>query len=160
MEWLGIRDHPSYEVSSCGKVRNKGTGLLLKDRVTKAGYNRCRLGGKDLSIHRLVANHFLPNPDNLPQVNHKDCDKLNNKLSNLEWCSAESNMQHAWSNGLMANVPNPPAKKRKLHSLRNPEGVVMSFDIVELSEVLGVGRGKFYQVAKGTRKQHCGYTKP
>ena len=163
MLWKVITDYPKYEVSSCGQVRNTTTGRLLKPNSV-AGYNRYCLQDKGrksyYSAHRLVAIYFLPNPLNLPQVNHIDCNKFNNDVSNLEWCSSQQNMRHAWDNDLMVNVPKPPVKQRKLHMLRAPDGEVSNFDIVELAEKLGVGRGKFYQVARGTRKQHCGYTKP
>ena len=91
-----------YEVSNTGKVRslNYGnTGMtkelkLSADRLT--GYVRVRV--KDMnenvmlcSVHRLVAEAFIPNPDNLPCVNHKDEDKTNNDVSNLEWCTQKEN---------------------------------------------------------------------
>lgn len=55
---------------------------------------------KGLFIHRLVAQTFIPNPDNLPQINHKDGNKLNNSIDNLEWCTNLYNQQHAWKNKL------------------------------------------------------------
>ena len=51
------------------------------------------------TVHRLVAEAYLPNPDNLPQVNHKDSNKENNNLSNLEWCTASQNKKHSWDAG-------------------------------------------------------------
>ena len=60
---------------------------------------------KHISLHRALAMTFIPNPENKPQVNHIDCDKLNNDLSNLEWTTAKENAVHAWENGLYGKPP-------------------------------------------------------
>jgi hypothetical protein len=84
-----------YEVSSTGKVRSKVTGKLTTTQVNKKGYEIARiyLNGlcKNERVHRLVAFAFLPNPNDYPQINHKDENKLNNCVDNLEWCDADYN---------------------------------------------------------------------
>ena len=91
-----------YQVSDLGHVRSKprhGTnGGVLNPRRNKNGYLTVRLcrnrKGKNVYIHRLVAEIFIPNPLNLPQVNHKDEDKTNNATANLEWCTAKYNCNY------------------------------------------------------------------
>ncbi len=79
-------------------------GCELSQETTKTGYKRVIVSkdGKTrkLSVHRLVAELFIPNPENKPQVNHKDGNKANNHVSNLEWTTASENTQHAFDTGL------------------------------------------------------------
>lgn len=91
-----------YEVSNLGQVRNIKRQKIMKMSPRPNGYLRISLyngkGYNYYSIHRLVAITFLPNPDNLPQVNHKDSNKINNCVDNLEWCTASHNMNHVYEN--------------------------------------------------------------
>lgn len=86
-----IEDYPNYEISESGLVRNKETGCFLKPWVTPDGYLRVDLKYEKKFIHRLVAKAYIPNPDNLPCINHKDENKLNNCVDNLEWCTVAYN---------------------------------------------------------------------
>ena len=87
--WKVIHLNTNYEVSNLGRVRNK-KGLLLKPQKTEKGYLRVDLSKdgktKHYKVHRLVASAFIPNKNNLPQINHKDENKQNNRVDNLEWC--------------------------------------------------------------------------
>lgn len=100
MEWKRFRDTP-YEVSNTGLVRRNAR--LIKPFKNTKGYLRVVLslyGKKAFFIHRMVAETFLPNPDNKPQVNHIDGDKLNNNLSNLEWVTPRENYDHGMRHNL------------------------------------------------------------
>jgi hypothetical protein len=107
----------NYAVSNLGNIKSpkkivrhpKGGDKTLsekniKPRPNKHGYysiNMCLNGKvKNTLLHRLIAITFIPNPDNKPQVNHKDGNKLNNSVGNLEWCTRVENSRHAWDNGL------------------------------------------------------------
>lgn len=96
--WVDIIDFPGYQVSNTGKVRNVKDFRLLGQQLNKAGYYTVILR-RDLEsytclVHRLVAIAFIPNPDNLPIVNHKDENTINPNVENLEWCTAEYNVNY------------------------------------------------------------------
>ena len=85
-----------YAVSNKGRVRNLKNGKILKNVIDPHGYLRIKLGRRNVRrIHRLVALAFIPNPDNLPQINHIDEVKTNNNVENLEWVSASQNVRHS-----------------------------------------------------------------
>lgn len=93
-EWKTVEKRPIYEVSNLGRIRNKKTGEIKTQRQTKTGYMITDLkGGKKMTsyVHRLVAEAFIPNPDGLPHINHKDENKTNNSADNLEWCTPAYN---------------------------------------------------------------------
>ena len=105
--WVDIEGYKGlYQVSNTGKVRRIkwhgfskiGYNELKPSRVGKALYQRVNLSKNDVSksmyVHRLVAQAFLPNPENLPEVNHKDENPANNHVSNLEWCTCKQNCNY------------------------------------------------------------------
>lgn len=109
-EWRNIENYPGYQVSNLGYVRSNRIGQkwkILNPEVCK-GYKRILLrnseGKKHWFVHILVARAFIANPDNKPIVNHKDADKFNNCVENLEWATPSENTVHAFQNGLM-NIP-------------------------------------------------------
>lgn len=112
--WKKIKGYEQYEISNKGRVRNMSTyhksfkeHILAQQPQSNGKYLTVRLVGnstnksksKTLRVHRLVAEAFIPNPLNLPQVNHKDKNTFNNNISNLEWCTCSKNHKHAFANG-------------------------------------------------------------
>lgn len=102
--WEIVRSIPRLEVSNLGNVRCSKTGRPWYIKKDKIGYlcGQYKISGKRFSfkVHRLVAEAFLPNPENKPEVNHKDGVKHNSSLSNLEWCTRQENIRHAFDTGL------------------------------------------------------------
>ena len=100
-----IKNHKDYWITDNGKVISIGRGKILTNQLTKKGYYNLLLpvnNKKKLCIvHRLVAEAFISNPLNKPQVNHKDGNKQNNQYTNLEWCTNQENQDHSWKNGLI-----------------------------------------------------------
>lgn len=84
-----------YEITKDGEVINKHSGRHVKPQKNGKGYYRVSIGGRLQFVHRLVATKYVPNPNNLPQVNHKDGNKLNNCADNLEWVTNQQNRDHA-----------------------------------------------------------------
>lgn len=120
--WLPVNNLEGvYEVSDKGAIRSVDRKILQKNGyrvverfcrgtlvkpVVVRGYKKVSLSNgrtikkKLVSVHRIVATGFLPNPLGLPQVNHKDGNKLNNTVNNLEWCTPSGNILHAFAHGL------------------------------------------------------------
>lgn len=108
--FMTIPGFPLYEINLESVIRNKKTGQIKKQYIGSTGYFMTTLHGnaskkgKPQRVHRLLASAFIPNPNNLPCINHKDGNKLNNGINNLEWCDHLRNMQHAFKIGLANNT--------------------------------------------------------
>lgn len=97
--WKDINEYENiYQISNLGRVKSVKKGIIKKPSVLPRGYLRIGLSKcgkvKYYSIHRLVAEAFIPNPFNKPCVNHKDCNTSNNNVDNLEWCTWEENSEY------------------------------------------------------------------
>ena len=155
--WIGIKDFPQYEVSNSGVIRNKRTGKTIKPYVGKRGYPVVPLWceGKQYmkTVHRIVATAFIPNPQNKPEINHIDGNKLNFSLSNLEWCTAKENQFHARETGLHTSDGDKAIVQYDLNNR-----IVNRFKSAsEASRVTGINRGNLSWVARGnTRAKTAG----
>ena len=113
-----IVDYEDYLITKDGKVWSEKSNKFLSLCPDKDGYLLCclRQAGKSKmhKVHRLVALTFIPNPENKPQVNHIDGNKLNNHIDNLEWASAKENINHAWNSGLSKSISGSARTDSKL----------------------------------------------
>lgn len=99
IDWIDSR----YYVSDMGRIASKahGSPKILRQWGSGKGYMKVEIAGRCISVHRLVAIAFISNPNNLPQVNHKDENKANNRASNLEWCDQSYNINYGSRNERM-----------------------------------------------------------
>lgn len=136
---------PNYAIDVDGKIYNKKTGKALAQRLNRDGYSVVELWKENkktvYAVHRFVAKAFIPNPENLPCVNHKDGNKANNKVENLEWVTYSQNTIHAFELGLMKakqgeDVHNSVLTEDQVHKIcQLMEKGYRNIDIYELTGV-------------------------
>lgn len=169
-QWRPISSAPKdgrlYEISADGEFRVDG--VIRTPYVTDKGYLRVTINKKSVSVHRLVAQHFIPNPRGHAEVNHLDGNKRNNAVGNLEWCSRSENMRHAYAIGLHPGVclsgKDSPNWKRngKRHPQSMPvraifpDGSVRDYDSQGLAAEDGFSPPKISACINGHRKTHGG----
>lgn len=127
-----------YDITRDGEVFNKKWGYRkLKPQLNGKGYLRVHIAGRMYFVHRLVAEKYVPNPENKPQVNHKDGNKLNNNADNLEWVTNQENRNHAMENGLhicgedcsWSKLTKQQVEFIRKHTEINPKELARIFDI-------------------------------
>lgn len=145
-----------YQISSNGKVHSANG--IRATYISNSGYERISLWmngkGQKVSVHRLVASAFVPNPNNYTLVNHKDGNKLNNNADNLEWCDASRNMKHAYQNNLIS-----PKTTRVIQYTKDFKKVREWNSIAEACEYLGLNHANVVTVCgqKTNRKVAGGF---
>ena len=164
-----------YQVSDYGRVRtvardiirSNGERLHIKERIRKIyirpdGYAEVHLRkegkGNSIKVHRLVAEAFIPNPNNLPMVNHKDETPSNNKVDNLEWCDREYNVNYGTCIQRMAEK-RTNGKKSKAVIQYTVEGIFVKRwpSCAEIERVLGYGNSNISACCRGKHNQVYGF---
>jgi|SRR5690554_1002267 len=164
-----MKKHPYFKcfVTEDGQVFSEA-GKQYKEYVNEFGYHLVNVqarngeGWKSRRVHRLVAETFIDNPDNLPEVNHKDCDKSNNCVSNLEWVTSRGNKDHGWLNGLYTSRgelhPDSVLTDEQVHEIcRLMEEGARNID---LARAFGVHKDTISRIRIGDNWKHisCQYT--
>ena len=153
-EWRAVPGYEGlYEVSNKGNVRNVRRNTLLRLQKTNDGYIRVFLYKNGirtvLSVHRLVAKIFIENPDNLPQVNHRDENPSNNNVDNLEWCTAKYNLSYGTR---IIRIRETAIKNSSWSGLSNEEYHKKYYE--ENKEKILEQHREYYEKNKEKRREH------
>lgn len=162
--WKPVVGYESaYQVSNIGNVRNTKRNKNLKIWKHRTGYMLCKLywnGKKNtLAVHRLMAIAFIPNPDNKPQVNHKNTTKHHNRLDNLEWVTNSENQIHAFANGKISRVSGSKhhASKKVIQSDLSGQKINEWESMNKAAKQLGIQNNSIYLACNNKIKKAGGF---
>ena len=175
---IPVKGFERYTIDRDGTITNTETGHVLQAVIGKDGYVRADLYNghgfhKVLLVHRLVAEHFIPNPDNHPCVNHKDECKYNNDVSNLEWCTYRYNMNYGTAKARRREKMEAFYRSDKIKEIARVNGAKVSKGIAQMTKdgaliqvfksgkdaarETGINHSHLLECCAGTRKTAGGY---
>ena len=151
-----MKEYPlnkNYLVTRDGKIKSKRFNKWLTPKVNWDGYHRIQIWEKGkanmISWHRVIAETYIPNPENKPYVNHKNGIKTDNNVENLEWVTQKENIAHAWRTGLSTQTFNHPSTSHGVECIYAVMGDMEFFpSISEASRKTGMGRGTILKYIK------------
>ena len=153
--WKFIKGYEDYQVSSFGRVKSlkNGKEKILSPGTTRDNYKIVILSKnnkikKTFRVHRLVAMSFLPNPNNYPQVNHKDENPSNNNVENLEWCTSKYNINYGTRTKRMSE-----SRSKKVDQFNLEGNFIRTWiSMCQVERELGISHGHISNCCKGKRK--------
>ena len=157
IEWRTVKECDRYEVNQFGEVRHKKYRRILKPRKNSGGYGYVcfNINGKrkNFAIHRIVANAFILNPNEYTEVNHKDYDRLNNRVDNLEWVSSSKNKIHAYK-----KIENHITRGKEVEQYTKDGKYVKTYDTVSAAaEAMGCCISAISNCCLGNSKTSMGF---
>lgn len=148
-QWIILKFSNNYLLSNYGRIFSLKTNKILKTPMYGNGYKIIVIDRKTYLLHRLVAKYFIPNPENKKEVNHKDGNKTNNYVENLEWCTYSENLIHAYNSGLNKKI-------KKIGQYKN--GVLVNiYKSAREAELYGFENQNISKCCNNKRKTHKGY---
>lgn len=172
-KWVDVVGYEGwYEVSSQGRVRNHKTGKILSPCIQRyCTVMLCRNGhNKRITVHRLVATAFIPNPNKLPCVNHKDENPTNNHIENLEWCTHSYNSNYGtairrrvehtdWKSETMLNSmrKNAACTRKPVFQMLDGQVIARYESITEASNVTNINHSAISKALAGVSKTSGGF---
>lgn len=152
-EWKKIiikNEETGWEVSNLGRFKRQDESITTG--FDRGRYNGIEINGKTYSAHRIVAEVFIPNPKNLPQVDHINTNKRDNRVENLRWCTGSENMNNPLTKDIMTKEKHPNAKRIKCIE----SGIIFNY-IREAATYYNISYKHISSAAKGKRKSAGGF---
>lgn len=159
-EESNIEGFPNYHVTRCGQIKNLLTGAYRKIPLCKGGYARILFSipgekMKGFLVHRLVALAYIPRVEGKNDVNHKDCNKANNNVENLEWCTKSENALHAIKNNRWYTMVGRQCWKARLTDDNVREIRKNShLGLTKLAEMFNIDKGSICRILKNQSWKH------
>lgn len=156
--WKSHPIYKKYKISTKGRVQNSSTKKILRQRVNDNGYLTAdihmgkRYKPQHKMMHRLIAETFIPNPKNKPIINHKDLDKQNNSLGNLEWATYKENYYHAVENGAMRHSKDPVLNSEKVTEIKGL--LLKGLSTHKIGKQYGVSQTTIHHIKMGKTWKH------
>lgn len=157
---ISIKDFPNYSIDKNGNIYSHTLGGYKAIQTDKDGYKVVTLSfnksRKTLKIHRLLSIYFIPNPEGKEFVNHRNGIKDDNRLSNLEWCTAKENVQHSYDNGLQSGIKG----ERNANSKLTEYDVLFirywhnKFRLIDIAEAFNVSKSLIQKVVYRKNWKH------
>lgn len=152
-QWMPITEWEQYSVSNQGRIKNNKTGKIRATYKNNSGYESVQLYNngimKHFLVHRLVAEHFLSNPNNLSDINHIDENKENNSVENLQWMSHQENCQYG-----NRNIKSVKKNSRPIICVETGEEFL---NAVEVKKKYGFDNSLIHKCCKGQYEKCYGY---